>query len=207
MRRALAALALASITVLAGCSSTPAGVDATSASASPTPTPTPAPVLWANDVCIARDGVMTSVSALGRNLSYDVTSDRSALEQIDRQVRLQVVALGNAADRLGTALQAVPVDFQAANDLVVTVTKAKADLEESLAATQQHLDAMMAADSIVTGVSEATQALVSARAAFAAGQALVDTSTDAISGANSELRGAFDAAPACQAQSPAASPS
>ena len=184
---------------LAGCSS---GDDASSSaaatSASPSPTPTPASVVWAGEVCVARDGLGTAVSAFGRNLSYDVTSDRSALEQIDRQLRLQVVALGNAADQLVTALQGVPVDFQAANDLVTTVTKARTDLGESLDAARSHLDAMVSSDSILAGAAEAAQALVAAKAAFAAGQALVGATTDAVSGATGELGEAFDAAPQCQ---------
>ena len=81
--------------------------------------------MWAGEVCVARDGLTAAVGALGRNLSYDVTSDRSALEQIDRQLRIQVLAVADNADRLGQALAGVPVDFEAANDLVVSVTKAK----------------------------------------------------------------------------------
>ena len=155
-------------------------------------------MVWAGEVCVARDGLSTAVSALGRNLSYDVTSDRSALEQIDRQLRLQVVALGNAADNLATALQGVPVDFQAASDLVTTVAKAKTDMTESLAAAKSSLDQMVASDNLLTGAAEAAKALVAAKAAFEAGQAMVTALTDAASGANAELKEAFDAAPQCQ---------
>lgn len=196
--RGLVALVLGAALVLAGCSSSDDAGGATPTSASPSPSPTPSSVLWANDVCVARDGVGTALSALGHNLSYDVTSDRSALEQIDRQLRLQVIALGNAADNLASALTAVPVDFQAANDLVATVTKARTDLGEAVTATQENLDAMLSADSIVNGVAAAGRALVSAKAAFAAGQAIVGAVTDAVGGANTELRAAFDAAPACE---------
>ena len=89
--------------------------------------------MWADGVCAARDNLNAAVSALGRNLSYDVTSDRSALEQIDRQLRVQVLSVGNALQLLGTELQGVPVDFQAANDFVVTATKAKDDTSEAAA--------------------------------------------------------------------------
>ena len=109
---------------------------------------------------MARDNLGAAVSALGRNLSYDVTSDRSALEQIDRQLRVQVLSVGNALQVLGTALQAVPVDFQAANDFVVSATKAKDDTSEAVDQASEHLDAMMSADNIVTGVAEAGKALV-----------------------------------------------
>lgn len=202
MRRgvALAAAALLGLAALAGCGSDDASSAASSAAApSPSPTPTPAPVVWAGGVCEARDNLNAAVSALGRNLSYDVSSDRSALEQIDRQLRVQVLSVGNALQLLGTELQAVPVDFQAANDFVVTATKAKDDTSEAVAATQQALDAMVSADSIVTGVAEAGRALVAGKAAFEAGTTLVSVVKDGVSGANEELQAAFDAAPACQA--------
>lgn len=167
-------------------------------SPSPTPTPTPPAVVWADGVCIARDGVTAAVGALGRNLSYDVTSDRSALEQIDRQLRIQVLALGQSLDQLGTALQAVPVDFQQANDFVVAATKAKDDTVEAVTEVGTHLDAMVNADGIVTGVAEAGQALVAGKAAFEAGSALVTVVTEGTSTASGQLSEAFSAAPACQ---------
>ena len=203
MRRGvgLTAAVLLGVGMLAGCGSDDASSSASSAAVpSPSPTPTPAPVVWADGVCVARDNLNAAVSALGRNLSYDVTSDRSALEQIDRQLRVQVLSVGSALQVLGTELQAVPVDFQQANDFVVTATKAKDDTSEAIATTQGHLDAMVSADSILTGVAEAGQALVAGKAAFEAGTALVGVVRDGVSSANEEVQSAFDAAPACQAE-------
>lgn len=154
--------------------------------------------MWADGVCAARDNLNAAVAALGRNLSYDVTSDRSALEQIDRQLRIQALSVGNALNLLGTELQAVPVDFQAANDLVVSATKAKDDTSEAVDQVTTSLDAMVNADNVVAGVAEAGKALVAGKAAFEAGTALVGVVQDGISGANAELQAAFDAAPACQ---------
>ncbi|MCX6433884.1 MAG: hypothetical protein NTX29_14305 [Actinobacteria bacterium] len=200
MRRVLlsvAAVALAAAS-LAACSSDPEAT-APSASPSPTPTPTPSSVVWAGAVCVERDNLKAAVSALGRNLSYDVTSDRSAIEQIDRQLRLQVLSVANAADQLSTALQGVPVDFVAANDLVVTVTKAKGDTSDAVTQVTTSLDAAISADNILTGVAEAGKALVAAKAAFEAGQVLLSTVVDATSTASGELGDAFDAAPECVA--------
>ncbi len=198
MRRVhLAAAAVAlSVAMLAACSSDPS-VSAPSASPSPTPTPTPSSVVWAGEVCVARDDVKAAVGALGRNLSYDVTSDRSAIEQIDRQLRLQVLSVAESADGLSTALQGVPVDFVAANDLIVTVTKAKGDTSDAVNQVTASLDAAMSADNILSGVAEAGKALVAAKAAFEAGQVLVSTVVDATSTASGELGEAFDAAPQC----------
>ena len=198
---ALTATALLGLAVLAGCGSDDAS-SASSSPAAPSPTPTPAPVVWAEGVCAARDNLNAAVSALGRNLSYDVTSDRSALEQIDRQLRIQVLSVANAAGEVQTAVAAVPVDFQAANDLVVVVDKARTDTTEAVDQVKASLDAMVNAENIVTGVAEAGKALVAGKAAFVAGQALVSSVTDAASTANDEVRAAFDAAPGCQADAP-----
>jgi hypothetical protein len=198
---ALAAIALLGVAVLAGCGSDDAS-SATSSPAAPSPTPTPAPVVWAEGVCAARDNLNAAVSALGRNLSYDVTSDRSALEQIDRQLRIQALSVANAAGEVQTAVAAVPVDFQAANDLVVVVTKARTDTTEAVDQVKASLDAMVNSDNVVTGVAEAGRALAAGKAAFMAGQVLVSSVTDAASSANDEVRAAFDAAPGCQADAP-----
>ena len=121
----------------------------------------------------------------------------AALEQIDRQLRIQVLAVGDSLNRLGTALQGVPVDFQAANDFVVDATKAKDDTTEAIEATRTNLDALVNADSVVAGVAAAGAALVSAKAAFEAGSALVAVVSDGISTKGGELQAAFDAAPQC----------
>ena len=208
MKRAglIGVIALVPVLALAACGSDSASDASSSAAASPTPSPTPSSVVWAGAVCVERDNLKAAVSALGRNLSYDITSDRSALEQIDRQLRVQVLSVGNAANGLVTALQGVPVDFQAANDLVVSVTKAKGDAQEALDAVTTSLDAMVNADSILTAVAEGGKALVGAKAAFEAGSALVSVSTNAITTARGELKEAFDAAPECQGAA-SASPS
>ena len=201
MRRgaALAAAVLLGAVALAGCGSDDASSAASSAAApSPSPTPTPAPIGWADGVCAARDNLNAAVSALGRNLSYDVSSDRSALEQIDRQLRIQALSVANAAGELQTAVAAVPVDFQAANDLVVVVDKARTDTTEAVDQVKASLDAMLNAENVVAGVAEAGRALVAGKAAFEAGQVLVSSVTDAASSANDELQAAFDAAPGCQ---------
>lgn len=199
MRRGglVAAMALTALVALAGCGSDEASTTSSSAAA-PSPTPTPAPVVWADGVCAARDNLKAAVSALGRNLSYDVRSDRSALEQIDRQLRIQVISVASATDELGTALAAVPVDFQQANDLVVSVTKAKEDTSEAIDQVTTSLDAMMNAENVVDWVTEAGRALVAGKAAFEAGQVLVSSVTSAASTANDDVRAAFDAAPGCE---------
>ena len=88
---------------------------APSAAASPTISPSAASnadaVAWIGQVCTDMARVKTSVGALGGNLSYDITADRSALDQIQRQLTLQLLALGDAADALQKTLTQVPIDF------------------------------------------------------------------------------------------------
>jgi methyl-accepting chemotaxis protein len=181
---------------LAGCSSSnDAGASATP---SPTPTPTPASVVWAGDVCVAFADVKLAVGALGHNLSYDVTKDASALDQINKQIRLQVLSIADSAEGLQSTLQEVPVDFVEANAMVESITKAGGDTKEAVNAVTVHLDAAQQAGNVVTGAAEIAQAVVAAKAAFEAGQALVGVIGDATSQASGKLKESFDAAPQCQ---------
>lgn len=187
--------------LLAACgSSTDAGSTGASAAATPTPTPTPTPVsvVWAGQVCGDMDRVKSSVGSLGQNLSYDVTSDRSALEQIQRQLTVQVLGVGDAADRLLTTLGGVPVDFTAAADMVATLTKSGQDTKAAASAASGHLQAAASAGDVLTAVAEVGQAIIAAKAAYEAGQAFVGAIGTATSTASGELGEAFDAAPACQ---------
>lgn len=198
MRRAGAWIAAGVLALaLAGCGSS-STADSSSTSPTPTPTPTPASVVWAGEVCQSMDRVKASVGALGRNLSYDVTSDRSALDQIQRQLTLQVLALGDAASALQASLTQVPVDFTAANDMVATLTKSGQDTKDAAAQVQQHLSAAASGGDVITIVAEVGQAIVAAKAAYEAGQAFVSAIGSATSTAQGELKDAFDAAPACQ---------
>lgn len=200
MRRIVVGITVAVLmTVTAACSSSS---DASSSSSAPTPSASAAStataVEWAGDVCSQMQRVKTSVSALGKNLSYDITADRSAIEQIQRQLTIQVLALGDAADALQTSLAQVPIDFVAANDMVVALTKSGTDTKDAANQVGQHLQAATEAGNVLSAAAEVGQALVAAKATFEAGQAYVTAIVDATSTTNAELRAAFDAAPECQ---------
>jgi hypothetical protein len=196
--RLLLAVALAGSLLVACGSSDDESAASAPTSASPTPTPTPSAVIWAGEVCGARDDLNAAVSSLGRNLSYDVSSDRSALDQIDRQLRLQVLAVGDALNGLGTALAGVPADLKEANDFVVNTTKAKQDADEAIAEAQSNLNEMVNSGSILDGVAAAGKAIIAAKAAYEAGQALVGEVSDLVSAKGGELSDAFAEAPECQ---------
>ncbi len=202
MKRIVAASAAAVLMVLvAGCSSSS---DSSSSTAAASPSPSlSAPgtsaeaVAWAGEVCTQMDRVKTSVSTLGGNLSYDITADSSALEQIQRQLTIQVLALGDAASALQTSLTKVPVDFVAANDMIVALQKSGTDTKDAANQVGEHLKAATDAGNVLSAAAEVGQAFVAAKAAFEAGQAFVSEIGSATSTANTELRAAFDAAPQC----------
>ena len=187
--------------VTAGCSSSSDAESSASASVAPTPTASSSSneeaVAWAGQVCTDMARVKTSVSALGGNLSYDISADKSALEQIQRQLTIQVLALGDAADALQTTLTQVPVDFLAANDMVVALTKSGTDTKDAANQVGEHLKAATDAGNLLSAAAEVGQALVAAKATFEAGQAFVTAIGDATSTTNAGLRAAFDAAPEC----------
>jgi hypothetical protein len=200
--RALVALAVPVI-VLTGCSSS------TSADSTPTPTPTPTPpsVVWAGDVCTSFARVKTSVGALGHNLTFKTSTDSNLIEQASKQLRIQVLAVADAADELQTTLREVPVDFTAANDMVVSLTAPSQQTKASIGDVTSHLDAAGSAPNVIAAAGEVGQAIASAGAAFEAGKQLVSAIGDATTAAKGDLKVAFDAAPACQvlAASPSAS--
>ena len=183
--------------LLAACGSS---TDASSASAPPTasPTPTPASVVWAGRVCSDMDRVKASVGSLGQNLSYDVTSDRSALDQIQRQLTGQALAVGDAADRLLTTLGGVPVDFAAAAEMAATLTKSGQDTRTAASTVSARLQAAASAGDVLTAAAEVGQAIIAAKAAYEAGQAFVAAIGTATSTASGELGEAFALAPQCR---------
>jgi hypothetical protein len=197
---AVVAVVLGAVLLVRANSASDSGSAASaSASPSPTPTPTPSGVIWAGQVCTDRDNISAAVSALGRNLSYDVTADRSALEQIQRQLTIQALAVGQAIDGLLTTLTAVPVDLASANDAVNTLTRSGQDARGAAQEVTDRLGAAASAESILDSVREVGGALVAAKAAYEAGSVFVQTLGSTVSGATGDLRTAFDSAPECQA--------
>ena len=153
---------------------------------------------WAGRVCISRDRLTEQVTSLGQNLEFDLGLDASVLDQLDRQLRLQVLRVGSAASDLGTVLVTAPVDPADANDWLLSFTEAQEDLQSAVDTTTGHLDAMTSADGLADGLSEGLAAVTAGVAAFEAGKALVSTAQDTYEQAREEFAPAFAAAPQCQ---------
>lgn len=158
---------------------------------------------WAGRVCISRDRLTEQVTSLGQNLEFDLGLDASVLDQLDRQLRLQVLRVGSAANDLGTVLVTAPVDPADANDWLLSFTEAQEDLQSAVDTTTGHLDAMTSADGLADGLSEGLAAVSAGVAAFEAGKALVSTAQDTYEQAREEFAPAFAAAPQCQSDASA----
>ncbi len=184
----------------------PETVEGTATVAAPTPASTlpPPPTLeelqveWAGDVCVARDRLTERVTSLGQNLEFDLGLDASLLDQLDRQLRLQVLGVASAANDLGTVLVTVPVDPVDANDWLVSFTAAQEELQGAVDTTTGHLDAMTSADGLADGLTEGLAAVSAGVEAFEAGKALLATAQDTYEQAQEEFAPAFAAAPQCQ---------
>lgn len=180
------------------------------AAASPTPVETapPAPSLeelqveWAGRVCVARDRLTDRVTSLGQNVDVDLSLDASVLDQLDRQLRLQVLTVASAANDLGTVLVTAPVDPVDANDWLVSFTTAQEALQGAVDTTTGHLDAMTSADGLADGLSEGLAAVSAGVAAFEAGKTLLATAQDTFAEAQEEFAPAFAAAPQCRDEGP-----
>lgn len=191
--------------LLAGCSSdegesSAAQSPASTEAASPTPTRPSREeqqVTWAGQVCVSRDRLTDRVAALGQGLEFDRALDASLLDQLDRQLRWQVLAVASAANDLGTVLVTAPVDPVQANDWVVEFTEEQQALQGAIDRTTGHLDALGTADGLVDGLVEGGAAIGAATEALSAGRELVSTAQRASEEAQQEFAPAFSAAPEC----------
>jgi hypothetical protein len=195
------------VSLAAGCSSDPQGAqvsEASTTSEAPDPTPTrpsleEQQVIWAGEVCVSRDRLVDRVADLGQGLEFDRALDASLLDQLDRQLRWQVLGVASAANDLGTVLVTAPVDPIEANDWVVEFTERQGDLQEAIDRTTGHLDALGAAEGLMDGLVEGGAAVGAASDALLAGQQLVTAAQRASEAAQEEFAPAFAAAPECAA--------
>jgi len=201
-------LCAAGVSVLAGCSSDEDATAAASASGSTAAPATPSPptlaeqqITWAGQVCISRQRLEESVTSLGSNLAFDLGADASVLDQLERQLRMQVLRVGSAASDLSAVLVTVPLDPLQANSWIEDVTGAQQELQTNIDETTARLDAVGAAQGVVDGLSEGAAALSAGAAAFDSGRRLLDVTQQASAEAQEELAPAFAAAPECQSTS------
>jgi len=208
---AVGAVALLALLVVAGILATRAEDDATASAlsspqptssqssrpATPTPTPTPEIILWASDVCAARDGLISSVVEVAGSLEYDPADPTSIGEQFQQQIPGQLDGVDAAASDLGVALGGIPLDYVDAAVAIPQLQERLAALEIAKDEALGHVDAARGAGNPVGAGVEWLQAAASAKAAYDAGLQVKDSLDDLVASADGDIREAFATAPGC----------
>ena len=155
-------------------------------------------LVWAGEFCRSRQALTDSVTSLGSGLDYEFGADRSVLEQLDRQIRMQVLGIASAAGDLGGLLAQAPVEPAQANDWVMAIAVPAERAQASVDEVTTRLDAMLSADGFLAGVGEAGGVLTAGAEAVTAGQDLIAAVQETSTAAQAEFADAFAAAPDCQ---------
>jgi len=176
---------------------TPSPTRSTTAPPTPTPTPTPQIVLWAGEVCAARDAFLASVVDVAGSLEYDPEDPASIGEQFQQQIPGQLDGVDAAASDLGAALGGIPLDYV---DAAVAIPVLQERIEALSAAKDEamgHVDAARGAGDPVSAGIEWLRAAAAAKATYDAGVLVKDSLGDLAGSADGDVREAFAAAPRC----------
>jgi hypothetical protein len=164
----------------------------------PTPEPTPEIVLWAGDVCEARDAFLASILDVAANLEFDSSDPSSIGEQFQQQIPGQLDGVEAAASDLGAALGGVPLDYIEAAAVLSTLNDQVTVLNDAKDEALGHVDAARNAGNPVSAGVEWLQAAIAAKATYDAGVAVKDSLSDLTDSADGDIGEAFGAAPRCQ---------
>lgn len=178
-------------------STTAAPAPSSSALPTPTPTPTPEIVLWAGDVCVARDGFIDSVIAVASSLEYDPTQPGTVGEQFQRQIEGQFGTIEAEASAMGTALGGIPVDYIEA---AAAVSQLQGNLDSLIVAkdaAQTHITAAQQAGDPLTAGVEWLRAAGAAKAAYDVGVESIDSLQMLTGATEGDVGDAFATAPQC----------
>lgn len=163
----------------------------------PTPTPTPEIVLWAGEVCTARDAFLASVVEVAGSLEYDPQDPASIGEQFQQQVPGQLDGVDAAANQLATALGAVPVDYIEAATAIPLLQERLAALSTAKDEAIGHVDdARSAGDPVSAGIAW-LQAAAAAKSTYDAGVLVKDSLGELWGSADGDIRDAFARSPRC----------
>ncbi|MEX1209734.1 MAG: hypothetical protein WEA35_02535 [Candidatus Nanopelagicales bacterium] len=178
-------------------STTAAPAPSSSALPTPTPTPTPEIVLWAGDVCVARDGFIDSVVAVASSLEYDPTQPGTVGEQFQRQIEGQFGTIEAEASAMGTALGGIPVDYV---EVAAAVSQLQGNLDSLIVAkdaAQTHITAAQQAGDPLTAGVEWLRAAGAAKAAYDVGVESIDSLQMLTGATEGDVGDAFTTAPQC----------
>lgn len=209
---AVGAVALVALLVVAGIwatrtesqpaasasSSSPAADASPTRPPTPTPTPTPEIVLWAGEVCAARDAFLASVVDVAGSLEYDPEDPASIGEQFQQQIPGQLDGVDAAANQLGAALGAIPVDYIEAVSVIPLLQERIELLGTAKDEALGHVDVAQAAGDPVSAGLEWLRAAAAAKATYDAGLLVKDSLGDLAGSADGDVREAFAASPRCR---------
>ena len=163
----------------------------------PTPTPTPEIVLWAGDVCAARDAFLASVIDVAGSLEYDPNDPASIGEQFQQQIPGQLDGVDAAANELGTALGGIPVDYIEAASVIPLLQERIDTLTAAKDQAMGHVGSAQSAGDPVSAGLEWLRAAAAAKATYDAGLLVKDSLGDLVGSTDGDVREAFATAPRC----------
>ena len=163
----------------------------------PTPTPTPEIVLWAEEVCAARDAFLASVVDVAGSLEYDPNDPASIGEQFQQQIPGQLDGVDAAANDLGAALGGVPVDYIEAASVIPLLQERIDTLTAAKDQAMGHVGSAQSAGDPVSAGLEWLRAAAAAKATYDAGLLVKDSLGDLVGSTDGDVRGAFATAPRC----------
>ena len=161
----------------------------------PTPEPTPPEVIWAGQYCTDRKAFDAAVQGFGRDLQIDTGGD--IVDQLDKQLRWQALAVGDALSGLLTTLAVVPPELSSLNSAVNGVVTTGTKAQEDLATLGTEIDGVVKADNIADGALKAVAAVGTARTAYESVGKVVEQAQTLFDSEDPQLREAMDQAPEC----------
>lgn len=163
----------------------------------PTPTPTPEIVLWADEVCAARDAFLASVVDVAGSLEYDPGDPASIGEQFQQQIPGQLDGVDAAANDLGAALGGIPVDYIEAASVIPLLQERIDTLTAAKDQAMGHVGSAQSAGDPVSAGLEWLRAAAAAKATYDAGLLVKDSLGDLVGSTDGDVRDAFATAPRC----------
>ena len=163
----------------------------------PTPTPTPEIVLWAAEVCAARDAFLASVVDVAGSLEYDPGDPASIGEQFQQQIPGQLDGVDAAANDLGAALGGIPVDYIEAASVSPLLQERIDTLTAAKDQAMGHGGSAQSAGDPVSAGLEWLRAAAAAKATYDAGLLVKDSLGDLVGSTDGDVRDAFATAPRC----------
>ena len=178
-------------------SSSPTPDASTSRPPTPTPTPTPEIILWAGEVCVARDAFLASVVDVATSLEYDPNDPASLGEQFQQQIPGQLDGVDAAATGLGAALGKIPVDYVEAAAVLPLLQQRIETLTTAKDEAMGHVGSAQSAGDPVSAGFEWLRAAAAAKATYDAGLLVKDSLSELVGSADGDIRDAFAASPRC----------